>query len=381
MKKLCLVLSATLCAAAVFGSFAAFADTAGYKLLTLEEARALALKNNVQYRSQDSYINEAQEEYDELNEDSSGATGKGTAAEKSSAQISYRVQLENAAYSVHKAVLSKEDLKRTSDYEVTDYFYTVIEAQNSVTDSERDMEQKKKSLDIAQFKYELDLITRSSLNQAQEELASSKAAYNKAVLELEKCVLQLGNSIGQELDLSTTRLDTSISIPDISGITLDEIKEDNLKNNLTYLNSAEQYKLAKYELELVQEKFDYYVVYKGNLADSVEERFDDMLYNADKAFDDAEYSYNEKLEELEDSVKDQYDSLTDLYLTYEDEKEELEDAKLEVSDNRIKLQLGLITGQELESSLAELGKLENRLYSTKANIVRQYMKITQYRDQ
>ena len=378
MKKLCLILAVIVCMTVVFGSFAVLADTTYGKVLTLEEAKALAIKNDTQYRLQDSYILDAQEEYEEIEEDSSNSTAKGNVAQRAAAQISQRVQLENAAYSVRKAVLNKADIKRTSDYEVTDYFYTVIEAQNSVGDAKTDVEQKKKNMNIAQFKYELNIITRNSVNQAEEALASSQAAYNKTVLELEKCILQLVKSIGEELDLSSIKLDTSISMPDISSLELADIKEDNLLNNLTCFNSREQFKLAEYELQLTQEKFDYYVVDKGSISESVEEKFEDMLYDAQKAFDDSEYSYNEKLEDLTEAVKDQYDSLVDLYDTYDEKKAELEDARLEVANNRIKLQLGLITSSESESSLADLSKLENQLYSTRADITRQYMALTQY---
>lgn len=378
MKKLCLLLVVIMSMTVAFGSFAAFADTAYGNVLTLEEAKTLALRNDVRYRLQDSYIQDAQEEYEEILKDSSKSSASSNVASRAASQISNRVQEENAAYSIRKAVLGKEDIRRTSDYEVTDCYYTVIEAQNSVTDLKTEVEQKKKSLEISQYKYGLSIITKASVNQAEEALASSQAAYNKAVLELEKCVLQLGKSIGEELDMLSIKLDTSISIPDISGLVLSDIKEDNLNSNLTYFNLREQYKLDEYELQLIQEKFDYYVVYKKSISKSVEEQFEEMLYNAQKAFDDAEYSYNEKLEDLEDAIKDQYDSLTDLYETYEDEKAELEEAKLEIYENRIKLQLGLITSSEFESSLAELSKLEHQLYSTMADIVRQYTEFTQY---
>lgn len=378
MKKLCLILTIIISVTAVFGSFATFADTAEDNVLTLEEAKALALKNDVQYRLQDSYIREAQEDYDEILEDSSNSAANSNSASKAASQISNRVKEENAAYSVQKSVLTKEDMRRASDYEVTDYYYTVIEAQNSVAESKRDVDQKKKSLGLAQFKYGLDLITKSSLNQAEESLASSQATYNKSVLELEKCILQLIKSIGEDLDLSSIKLDTNIKLPDISGVVLSDIKEDNLKNNLTYFNSKSQLELAEYEMLLTEDKCDYYSEHKSSTTDNEEAQLDDMLYDAKKAFDDAEYSHNEKLEELEDAVKDQYDTLAELYDTYEDKKEELEDEKLKVENNRIKLQLGLITSSELESSLSSICKLENQLYSTKVSIEKQYMDFTQY---
>ncbi|MEA4849490.1 MAG: TolC family protein, partial [Clostridiaceae bacterium] len=343
MKKLCFALSFILCAASLFGSITAFAGAMDDGLLTLEEAKELALKNDVSYNQQDDKIQDALEDYEELSESTSAGSGRGSnSADKAASRISYKVQLENAYSAVRKAVLTKADLKRSSDSEVTDMFYAVIEAQNSAASAQTDLDMKKKELETAEVKYGLSIINKSSLSQAESSYRSSESAYNKAVLELENCVLKLAKSIGAEVDLSKVKLDTALSIPDISTLDLEKIKEDNLKNNLTYFSAKEQYKLAEYELALTEEKYEDYFDEHKNSSESVEEAYDNLLYDAEQNFEDAEENYNEKLEDLEESLEDQYNSLTDLYESYTDLKEDIEDAKLTVKQDKIKYQMRLI---------------------------------------
>ncbi|HQL35088.1 MAG TPA: TolC family protein [Bacillota bacterium] len=178
--------------------------------------------------------------------------------------------------------------------------------------------------------------------------------------------------------MSKVKLDTTLSIPDIKSIDLEKIKEDNLKNNLSYFSAREQYKLAEYELALTEEKYDDYYDELKRGSSNVREEFENMLLDAQKNFEDAEYSWNEKLEALEESLRDQYDSLEDLYESYMEQKEDLDDMKLTVKENKTKHAMGIITKAALDSSIASLDKLEKQLVSTIIKLNKQYMNMIQY---
>lgn len=379
MKKLCFVSSLIICVLLLSGSIAISADALDDGLLTLEEAKALALKNDINYRYQDKYIQDAKDNYKKLSEDTSINSRRGSnIAQKESARISSKIQLENAYSNIRKAVLTKADLKRSSDNDTVNSFYGVIEAENSLANALTDLELKRQELKKAEFKYKLNIISKNSLTQAEESYRNSEAAYNKAAMELESCILKLGKSIGQELDMSRVKLDTTLSIPDIKSIDLEKIKEDNLENNLSYFSAREQYKLAEYELALTEEKYeDYYDELKKG-SSNVREEFENMLFNAQKKFEDAEYSYNEKLKDLEESLKEQYKSLEDLYESYMEQKEDINDMKLTVKENKIKYTMGIITKAALDSSIANLEKLERQMVSTIIKLNKQYMSLVQY---
>lgn len=379
MKKLCFVSSLIICVLLLSGSIAISADALDDGLLTLEEAKALALKNDINYRYQDKYIQDAKDNYKKLSEDTSINSRRGSnIAQKESARISSKIQLENAYSNIRKAVLTKADLKRSSDNDTVNSFYGVIEAENSLANALTDLELKRQELKKAEFKYKLNIISKNSLTQAEESYRNSEAAYNKAAMELESCILKLGKSIGQELDMSRVKLDTTLSIPDIKSIDLEKIKEDNLENNLSYFSAREQYKLAEYELALTEEKYeDYYDELKKG-SSNVREEFENMLFNAQKKFEDAEYSYNEKLKDLEESLKEQYKILEDLYESYMEQKEDINDMKLTVKENKIKYTMGIITKAALDSSIANLEKLERQMVSTIIKLNKQYMSLVQY---
>jgi len=379
MRKLLPILSAILCITLLFNCIAAFADATEDGLLTLEEAKAIALKNDVHYHHQDEYIQDAKDNYEELSQDTSINYRRGSSiAQKEAAHISGKIQLENAYSNVRKAILTKADLKRASDSDTANAFYAVIEAQNSLASALTDLEIAKQELKKAEIKYMLNIVPKNSLTQAEEACRNSEAAYNKAALELENCISKLCKSIGQELDMSRVKLDATLDIPDIKNIDLEKIKEDNLKNNLSYFSAREQYKLAEYELVLTEEKYEdcYDELRRGS--SSVREEFESMLYDAQKKFEDAEYNWNEKLENLEESLRDQYDSLEDLYESYIKQKEDIDDMRLTVKENKTKHAMGIITKAALDSSIASLDKLERHLVSTIIKLNKQYMSLVQY---
>lgn len=379
MRKLILPLSIILCTALLLGNITAFADAMDDGVLTLEEAKELALKNDVNYKYQDDKIQDAKDNYADLSDGTSAISVKGSnIAQKEAARISQKLQLENAYSNVRKAVLNKADLKRSSDYEVTDTFYSVIEAQNSAASAQRDLDLKRNDLEKAQIKYDLHIINKASHSQAESAYRSSETAYNKALLDLDICISKLSKSIGEELDMSKVRLDTILKIPDIKSIDLVKLKEDNLKNNLTYFSAGEQYRLAKYELALTEEKYEdhYEELKKGS--SNVRVEFDNMLFDAKNYFEDEDYSYNEKLESLEDTIEDQYESLEDLYESYLEQNEDIKDMELTVKENKLKNILGIINKSDLDSSVISLENMKYQLNTTIINLNKQYIYMTQY---
>lgn len=377
MKKLCLMISVILCVTLMFTGIT-FADSPSDGILTLDEAKELALKNDVLFNLQDSYIEQAKENYDEVYSDNSkSVTSKGTLANKVAAEVSQDAAIENAAFSVRKAISKKDDLKITSDSDVTNTFYGVIKAKYALIEAEADINLKKNALETGRIKYGLNLITMDSLSQSETAYASAQAAYNKAFSDLQNSMLKLEKSIGVEMGSLKDQLDMTLNIPDIKSLDINKIKEDNLKNNSTYYSLSESYKTAKNKLLTTQARYDdYYDKLKNN--STLRDAFDNMLYDAQRSFDDAEYSYNQKISDMNDTFDNQYSSINDLFESYGDQKNQLEDKRLEIDNNKIRYQMGLLSKSALDTSLLSLTKLEDQLSTTIMNLNTQYLSLTQY---
>lgn len=378
MKRINIMISLLLCMTLAFGIIQASAASADNSILTLEEARAAALENNVQYKQQQRYIDQANEKLQDAIDDRSGKRPSGrNYIQNASTIISQDMAIENAASGVRKALFNKEDMKRSSDYSVTEAYYNVIKAEYSLASAEAELEQKKDELQSARLKYTLMLITQSQLLQAESSLASAQIKYNDAAAALQIKIMELGKITGLELDAASLRLDRSFTVPDIKDLDLKKIKEGYLQNNSGYFNSREQYKLAEYKLLLTEEQCDeIYDKVKNNSTAS--QQLENMLYDARSSYDDAKYNYENKLSELDTTIENQYNSLMNLYDSYETQKQELKEARLKHDANVIKHQMGIISASELKTSESSIIKAQNQLNTTLMNLNLQYLNLTQY---
>lgn len=380
MKRQSLALAFILAVTIIFGNITASAAEADDGILTLEEAKALALKNDIQFNQQQSYIQQASESYEDIYEKNtkSDNTNYKSLADRASASISRKVSIENAASNIRKEIFKRNDLKRASDYSVTSSYYNVLNAVYALENAEAEIGLKQKELELVRIKHGLSLVTKKELTLADSEFASAQNAYKKAFSDLQNKMAELSRNIGKNLDVFNDKLDMTLMVPDIKLLDLNKIKEDYMKNNQSFYNAKEAYDLAEYKLQLTEEQYDYYYKRLPNRTSSIVEQFDDMLEKARRDFEDAKYTYNEKEKELDLTLLNQYTTINDLYETYEKQKKDLEDAKLEIENSKLKYQMGIIKKSDLESSIAELGKKENQLNSTIINLNLQYLNLTQY---
>lgn len=379
MKKLCLIVSCILCMTIMLNCIAVTADYKDDGILTLEEAKEIAKKNDVQFNQQQSNIKKASENYEKVYENNNKTDKKNynSVVESVSAMVARKVNIENAASNVRKAIFNRNNLERTINYEVTEKYYGVLKAMYSLADAEADMKLKKEELEKAKIKYEMDIITKNALSQAESAYDSSVTSYNKAFTSLQNSAAELSNCIGKNIDIYNVRFDMTLDVPDINSIDLNKIKEDYMKNSPSFYSEKEQYDLAEYKMQLIEEQYDIFVK-RNPKATRIIDDFIELLNDATNEFDDAKYSYSEKEKDLDLTLNNQYTTINDLYKSYEDQKKKIEDTKQEIEENRIKYQMGLIKKADLDSSTANLQKLENQLNTTIINLNLQYLSLTQY---
>lgn len=68
MKRMCKTLALTLCVTMLLSTLPVAGDSGGKTILTLEEAKNLALNNDTRYKNQQSYIEQKKEDYEDIAE-------------------------------------------------------------------------------------------------------------------------------------------------------------------------------------------------------------------------------------------------------------------------------------------------------------------------
>jgi len=378
MKKTRYIICTIICLALLFNGTAASEPTES-GILTLNEAKELALKNNMQLKLQQIYIQQASDNYDKVYENNK-RTSKGDytdAAERAAADVARKISIENAASNLRKAIFNRNDLKRASDYNVTIAYYNILKSIYSLEDQKRNVELKEKTLDAAEMKYRFDLTDKNSLTQAEDSLEAAKASYDKSLSDVKDNMAALSKLIKRDLDFYSDKMDMNIILPNINDLDLDAIKKDNIINNPGFFTAKEQYDVAEYKLELTEEKYDHY---RGlpNRASEIMEKFEDILYEAQWNFDEIKYNYDEKEKELVISLNNQFSSINSMQESYKSQKKKIEEGESSLQKDKIKFQMGLITNSVLEQNQSSLENLKNQLNIININMNIQYTSITQY---
>lgn len=380
MKKICKALALTLCMV-MFLSVVTVAGDSGVKtILTLEEAKALALENDVQYKLQQNYINQKKEDYTIMSDNFNANRGvkASTAAGKAEGRINNQVALETANYAVKQEIFNKNDLKRASDYNVTMAYYEVMKAKYALDNAQRAMELAQKDLEIAKIYFDIGEYTKNNLSHAENAYKSAKTEYDAAFSSLEDKMKTLSKEIGKELDVNNDDIDMTIRIPDISAIDLDKIKEDNLNNNPAFFSAKKAVDLAKYKQFLVNSEYDDNYDKMKRMTDTARNEFDKMLYDANRDYENAQYQYDEAVKELDISLKMQYSGIITLMETIENLKKSVANMETTVKNDRLKHTLNLLAPIELSKSESALKDLKNTLNTAIVNLNAQYMALTQY---
>lgn len=380
MKRMCKTLALTLCVTMLLSTLPVAGDSGGKTILTLEEAKNLALNNDTRYKNQQSYIEQKKEDYEDSIDRYSGNAARGSSIVEKTANYAKSKLMEHNAYDAWQLeVFNKSDIKRQSDYDVTITYYDVMKAKYSLDDAERAMDLAQKDLTIAELEYDLGTKTKNYLSQFENAYKSSQIKYESALSELKNKMAALSKEIGKKLNIDNDDIDMTIGIPDVSSIDLAKIKEDYLKNSASFFSLNNSLNTVKYQKFLVEDKYDYYKDSRSIMSDAIEDGFEELKYRANRDYDNVKYQYDESIKELDISLDAQYSGINTLMDTIENLKKSIEDTKITVKNNQLRYDLGgLISEIELEKSKSALKDLENTLNTAIVNLNIQYLALTQY---
>lgn len=377
MRRMCKTLALTLCITMLLSTLTVAGDSGGKAILTLEEAKEIALKGNTQYKHQDSYIEQKKEDYQDLADKAISSKGS-SIVEKTQSYVAGKMAVDNAYNAWQLEVFKKGDIKRQSDYNVTVAYYNVMKAKYSLDDAKRAMELAQKDLDIAKVYFDIGEYTRNELSQIENAYKSSKTEYDAAFSSFADKMKALSKEIGKELDPENDDIDMTISIPDIATIDLAKIREDYLKNSPDFYSLKSALLSYEYQKYLIDEEYDEYDEKTRKISDTIEDGFAELKYRANRDYDDAKYKYDEAVKALDISLNEQYSGIKTVMETIENLKKSIADMKITVKNDKLKHDFKFLASVDLAKSESALKDLENALNTAIVNLNTQYLTLTQY---
>jgi len=362
----------------MFLSVVTVAGDSGVKtILTLEEAKALAMKSDTRYNQQQSYIEQKKEDYEDIVDRTIISRGS-SIVEKTKSYVAGKMAVDSAYNAWQLEVFKKGDIKRQSDYSVTIAYYDVMKAKYSLDDAKRAMDLAQKDLTIAKLEFDLGEKPKTYLSQKENAYKSSQTKYESALSELKNKMASLGKEIRKDLDIENYDIDMTIRIPDIVSLDLSKIKEDYLKNNPEFYSLKLALLSYEYQKYLIDEKYDEYDEKTAKISSTIEDGFNELKYRADRDYEDAKYQYDEAVKALDISLNAQYSGIITLMETIENLKKSVADMEVTVKNDRLRHSLDLLAPIDLMKSESALKDLENTLNTAIVNLNTQYLALTQY---
>lgn len=366
----------------LLGSLSVYADTTAASTapplrLTLEEAQKMALENSVTYQSQDSYIRNALDTYDDTVDKTNKKSISKNLMTYFSSTINNDISVENAANAVTSARLQKENVRRSSDLNVKNSFLNIKKAQYSLDDAKNNVVLKQKDLDSAKIKCTLGYITKDNLKTYEKAYTDAVSDQDTALKNLQQELQTLNKYLGRELTDYNIELVMDLTPVNISDINLDIIREAYIKNSSSIYTVEQKLEIAKRTYELTQERYDN-LKQKGT--DTFKQDMKDAVTDAERNYNTAKSDYDDVIKKLNIDLDSSYNSLKTLSEAIDKLNRDIADYKKDLSKAAVQYDLGLISKVDYEKKEIGLTTMQNKLNSTIADQNMTYANMTLYVD-
>lgn len=353
------------------------ADSNTIRRITLEEAQAIALQNNIKYQLQDSYISDALQSYYDT-QDSNDKMSR----VPSSGMLSYfnrtitpEIALDSAANSVRLSRFEKVDIKRMSDFNVKTAFLNIKKAHLALENKKIDTSIKLKDFETAKLKLELGYITNDMLKQFEKAYKDSAAAQQVAYEDLKSKYQTLNRYLGRTIDDYNIEVVYDLSKINIDDIDLDEIRKANIKNNKSFYSLEQNLTLVKRKYDLTKERYEHFE--KLGVQNGRQDMLD-AYSDAERDYENAKKSFEDATKDLDISLNSAYNALVNTVDAADRLERDIKDFKEELSKLKIKYDLGLVPKNDYDTQATTLNTMENSLKSLFADIDMQYSSLMLY---
>lgn len=355
------------------------ADSNNIRKITLDEAQKIALENNIKYRLQDSYISDALDNYydtQDANDKMSGLPSSGMMSYFNKT-ITPEISLDSAVNSVKLSRFEKEDIKRLSDYNVKIAFLNIKKAQLELENKKNDTGSKLKDFETAKLKLDLGLITKNALKQFEKAYNDSIKDQQNTYEELKNKYQTLNRYLGRAIDDYNIEIIYDLNKLTIDDISLDQIREANIKNNKIYYSLEQSVTLAKRKYDLTKERYEHFE--KLGVQNSRQDMLD-AYSDAERDYDNARKSFEDATKDLDISLSSTYNALKNTADAADRLERDINDFKDELSTLKIKYDLRLIAKNDYDNQIIALATMQNSLNSLLADVEMQYAGLMLYVD-
>jgi len=356
------------------------ADTTRVLRLTLEEAQARALANNVRYNIQDGYINDAIEDYrdaEEYVEDMTQIPASGF-LRYFLKPIELEATIQNAANNVKLNKFEKERIKRESDFNVKKSFINIEKAKYSLEDAKNNTRARQIDYNTAKLQKELGYITENDLKQFELAYKNAALAEDAALKKLQEEVQTLNRYIGREITNYDIETVITLDIIDISNIDLDKIREDYIRNNENLYKLQMKADLEKKKYDKTKERYEEFVV-KLSVKNSLED-MEDAYEEATRNYENARTTFEDATKDLDISLNSTYNTLKTTMESIKNLLKDIEVAKTKAANNKLMYEIGRLSKNDFEKSEIEFKTLQNKLNTAIADMNLLYSTLTMYSD-
>lgn len=361
----------------IFSVIGVSADSGQVRRITLEEAQKIAIENSIKYQLQDSYISDALETYydtvdssDKLS--SSQSTGMMNYFNKT---ITPEISVDSAVNSVRLSRFEKEDIKRASDYNVEIAFININKAEIELKNKKNDITIKEKDYEVGKIKSEMGIITKNELKELAKAYSDSITAWQAALNNLRIEYQTLNKYLGRAVDDYNIEIVYELMKFSLDDISLDNIREANIKNNKTFYSLEQNVSLAKRKYDLTKERYEHFE--KLGVQNSKQDMLD-AYTDAERDYLNVRKSFEDATNDLDISLNSNYNSLKNTIDAADRLERDIADFKITLDNMKLRYDLGDISKIDYEKQQNTLKTMENSLKSLLADLNKQYVSLMLY---
>lgn len=296
-------------------------------VLSLAEAREIALKNNKQTIIDDLEIKSKEKALETAKENAEMAYDAFGATSVLNNRIRKEVRVMEAETGLDVARRTKEDHNERLKLDVSNAFYNILLARKELEKESKKLEIAREKFEIAKSKYSVKSITDDTLANAEYEVISRSLSVESAKEKLKSLDIRLKDLLGLDLDGPELVINGEINMADFEELDIDLLVAETIDSDTGVFSAAGKYNVAKRIMELTEELIkpdtEIYIGNKINLETALR----DYIAAKRNREVDIRNSYNDLLN-LRDNV--------DLALRYEElQKRKLENAKTRYEAGKI----------------------------------------------
>ena len=222
-------------------------------VLSLAEAREIALKNNKQTIIDDLEIKSKEKALETAKENAEMAYDAFGATSVLNNRIRKEVRVMEAETGLDVARRTKEDHNERLKLDVSNAFYNILLARKELEKESKKLEIAREKYEIAKSKYSVKSITDDTLANAEYEVFSRSFGVESVKEKLKSLDIRLKDLTGLDLEGPQLVIEGEITLTGFTEEDIDSLVAESLENDTGVYSAAGRYNAARRTMEITEE--------------------------------------------------------------------------------------------------------------------------------